>query len=335
MRPTGVSECPPRSGNARLPGSGFRQRRGRASRIPGPGPAAGVAGLRVAITGATGFTGRRVLRRLLERGHEVRALVRPPTARLGVPQVSVVPGELGEPQALADLLAGCDAVVCVAPIVSHHVASMIEAVEAGGVGRAVFFSSTSLHSRLATAARDGWLRAEDRVRRAATGWTLLRPTMIYGDEGDRNLSRLIRFVARTPLIPLPGGGRALVQPVHVEDVATAAADALESERSVRQAYDLPGGAADPLRDLVAFVRTEVGSRAPIVALPIRPLAAASAVWTSLGLPPRIRREQVLRLDEDRAFSADPARRDFGFAPRGWREGLRDETRRLREIGWIR
>jgi nucleoside-diphosphate-sugar epimerase len=159
--------------------------------------------------------------------------------------------------------------------------------------------------------------------------------MIYGDEGDRNLSRLIRFVARTPLIPLPGGGRALVQPVHVEDVATAAADALEGELSVRQAYDLPGGAADPLRDLVAFVRTEVGSRAPIVALPIRPLAAASAVWTSLGLPPRIRREQVLRMDEDRAFSADPARRDFGFAPRGWREGLRDEARRLREIGWIR
>lgn len=291
--------------------------------------------MRVAVTGATGFTGRRVVRELLARGHELRALVRPPVERLGFAGVSTVAGDLRDRSALAELLDGCEALVCVSSLVTDGVEVAIEAAAAGGLQRAVFFSSTSLHSRLPTVTRERLRHAEAAIRRTTTSWTLLRPTMVYGDEGDRNLSRLIRFVARSPLIPLPGGGRALVQPVHVEDVATAAAAALESERAARGEYDLPGATADPLRALVDFVRSEVGSRAPIVTLPIGPIAWASAAWSRIGLPPRLRREQVLRLAEDRAFSSEPARRDLGFAPRGWREGLSEETRRLREIGWIR
>jgi uncharacterized protein YbjT (DUF2867 family) len=291
--------------------------------------------LRVGVTGATGFTGRRVVSELLVRGHDVRALVRSPENRLVLPRVATVTGDLADRRALAELLSDCEACVCAAPIITGDIDAMVAAIDASPVRRAVFLSSTSLYSRFPTATSEALKEAEVRVRRSPVSWTLLRPTMIYGDEGDRNLSRLIRFVARTPLIPLPGGGRALVQPVHVEDVAAATVSALAAERTARREYDLPGAVADPLRAVVAFVRAEVGSRAPIVALPLGPVALASAAWTRLGLAPRIKREQVLRLAEDRTFSCDPARRDFGFAPRGWREGLRAEALRLREIGWIR
>ena len=65
------------------------------------------------------------------------------------------------------------------------------------------------------------------------------------------------------------------------------------------------------------------------------MAAVAAVLRALGVPPGITREQVLRLAEDKAFSHEAARGDFGYDPRGWREGLTQEVRRLREIGWIR
>lgn len=287
------------------------------------------------MTGATGFTGRRVLARLRDRGHEVRALVRAPAARLAEPGVVPVVGDVSDGRALAALLAGCAGFVGVAPLAAGGGGPLAAALDASPVRRAVHFSTASVHSRLATPVKAPWLRAEERVRASRPSWTLLRPTMIYGDAGDRNLSRLVRFVARAPLIPLPGGGRALVQPVHVDDVAQAAARALESEAAIGRAYELPGGTADPLRAVVEWVRAAVGSRAPVVTLPIRPLAVAIGLWSRLGLPPRLRPDQVLRLAEDRHFSAEAAERDLGFAPRGWRAGLADEVRLLREAGWIR
>jgi hypothetical protein len=72
----------------------------------------------------------------------------------------------------------------------------------------------------------------------------------------------------------------------------------------------------------------------IVPVPLAPAALAAGLWSMTGLPPRIRREQILRLGEDKAFSFEAARRDFGYAPRGWREGLAAEVDLLRHQGLI-
>jgi uncharacterized protein YbjT (DUF2867 family) len=178
------------------------------------------------------------------------------------------------------------------------------------------------------------LAAEDRVRSLPGAWTILRPTMIYGDAGDRNLSRLIRFVASCPVVPLPGGGRALVQPVHVEDLGRAAVEALECEAAARREYNLPGAEAAPLRELVLHVGRLLDRRLWLVPLPIAPTASLAGLWHRLGLPPRVSSEQVLRLAEDKAFAFDDARRDWRYAPRGYREGLADEVRLLRERGFV-
>ena len=291
--------------------------------------------MRVALSGATGFTGRRVVAELLRRGHEVRALVRPASARRDLPAGLVrVEGDLADAHALASLLREADAFVHVASLGFGHADAVVGALESAGVRRAVFFSSTSLFTRLPAASKSVRLAAEDRVRSMAGDWTILRPTMIYGDAGDRNLSRLIRFVARSPVVPLPGGGRALVQPVHVEDLGQAAVDALACAKTACREYDLPGADAAPLRQLVDHVARELGRRPLVVPLPIRPMAALAGAWRRLGLPPRVSAEQVLRLAEDKAFSYESARRDWGYSPRGWREGLTAEVRLLRDAGWL-
>jgi uncharacterized protein YbjT (DUF2867 family) len=287
------------------------------------------------VTGATGFTGRRVVAELLRDGHEVSALVRPPLAGRAVPQaVSVVEGDMADPGALARLLEGRDALVHVASLGFGHADEVAAAVEAAAVRRSVFFSSTAVHTRLPAASKAVRLAAEERIRSLPGAWTILRPTMIYGDAGDRNLSRLIRFVARSPVVPLPGGGHALVQPVHADDLGRAAANALGCLAAERRTYDLPGGEAATLRELVLHVGRLVGRRLVVLPLPIRPMAFAAGLWHRLGLPPRVSAEQVLRLAEDKAFAFDDARRDWGYAPRGFREGLEDEVRVLRQAGFV-
>jgi uncharacterized protein YbjT (DUF2867 family) len=122
--------------------------------------------------------------------------------------------------------------------------------------------------------------------------------------------------------------------VHVEDLGKAAVDALECAATARREYDLPGREAAPLRELVRHVGRLLGKPPLLLPLPLRPMAKLAGLWYRSGLPPRVSSEQVLRLGEDKAFPFDEARRAWGYAPRGFREGLAEEVRRLREIGFV-
>jgi uncharacterized protein YbjT (DUF2867 family) len=269
-----------------------------------------------------------VVSELLRRGYVVTALVRPPARRVSA-AAQIVEGDLVEPRALSRLLDGQDGLLHIASLGFGHADGVVAAVRAARVPRAVFFSSTAIFTRLPAASKSVRIAAEERVRSLENTWTILRPTMIYGDVGDRNLSRLIRFISRFPVVPLPGGGHALVQPVHVEDVARAAVEALTRKESGGREYNLPGGEAAPLRELVRHVGTLLRRRLLLLPLPLGASATAAAVWHAVGLPPRISREQVLRLGEDKAFACEAARRDLGYDPRGFREGLAQEVAGLR------
>jgi uncharacterized protein YbjT (DUF2867 family) len=287
--------------------------------------------VRIAVTGATGFTGRRVVAELLQRGHEVTALVRPPTSRLGASAgLRVVEGDLAAPRALGELLRDAEAFVHVASLGFGHADAVTDAVEAARPRRSVFFSSTALFTHLPAASKAVRLAAEEQVRALRTEWTILRPTMIYGAAGDRNMERLIRFLWRSPVVPLPGGGRALVQPVHVVDLGRAAVDALLCPAAARREYNLAGAEPAPLRELVLHVARLLGRSPFLLTVPVWPAAAALRVWGVFRLPPRLKPEQVLRLAEDKAFPYDEAQRDWGYAPRSWREGLAEEVEALQE-----
>src|SRR5262245_21136929 len=101
-----------------------------------------LAALRVALTGATGFTGRRVVAELLLAGHEVVALVRPPLQGRDLPAaVSCMEGDMADASALRRLLERADAFVHVASLGFGHADAVASAVAASGVARSVFFSS--------------------------------------------------------------------------------------------------------------------------------------------------------------------------------------------------
>ncbi|MBI3761722.1 MAG: 3-beta hydroxysteroid dehydrogenase, partial [Chloroflexi bacterium] len=157
---------------------------------------------------------------------------------------------------------------------------------------------------------------------------LLRPTMIYGTPRDRNIWRLIQFLRRSPAMPIVGSGRHLQQPVYVADVAEAVARVLEVDATIGQAYDLPG--AEPLTfvEVIDTLSRLLGRRIHKVFIPPWLGLAAARLSRSLPLGPRISPEQILRLEEDKAYDFDPARDDFGYRPLSFFDGA------LREMGYL-
>jgi nucleoside-diphosphate-sugar epimerase len=152
--------------------------------------------------------------------------------------------------------------------------------------------------------------------------------MIYGSRRDRNISRLLRFLRLSPVMPVFGDGQALQQPVYVEDLADAVIAALDRASAVEQAYDLSGAEPLTFAELVRTAGRAIGREPRLLYAPARVGYAAASAAALLPGPRILKPEQIARLAEDKAFSHDAATRDLGFRPRSFAEGVRLEAAAL-------
>ena len=284
--------------------------------------------LKLIVTGGSGFLGGYVLREAAGRGHHVAALARSRSAAGAVTALGAHPvsGDLNDARSLADAfaVAGCDVLINLASLGFGHAAAIVGAAERAGIRRAVFVSTTAVTTTLPASSKRVRLAAEESIRASALDWTILRPTMIYGDPGDRNLSRLLPLLRRAPVLPVPGG-RHLQQPVHAADVAGAVLAAAERPAAAGHTYDVAGPEPLTFTDLLQTAARAVASRTWFVPVPLFPVLAAARGYELLSRNPKIRAEQVRRLAEDKAFAIGDAIRDLDYAPRSFADGIRAEA----------
>jgi uncharacterized protein YbjT (DUF2867 family) len=275
----------------------------------------------VLVLGATGFTGRRVTRALVRDGHDVVAFVRASSDPLVAASTGarVVVGDLDREETLETALRGRDALVCCASLGFGHAPKIVAVTTKCGIRRSVFFGTTAVRTRLDVPTKAVRLEAERLVLGAPLGATLLRPTMIYGAPGDRNVERLLRLVARWPVIVVPGSGRGLQQPVHVDDVAEAAATVLPRDDLAGRTFDLPGPVPLTLDEVIRTVARVLGKKRLLLHVPI---ALVRAVAWTVG----VRAEQLARLEEDKSADPASARAAFEFRSRAFESGLASEAK---------
>jgi uncharacterized protein YbjT (DUF2867 family) len=291
--------------------------------------------MRILLTGATGLLGGELLELLLAGGHKTRCLLRPDSphaSRLAGKRVEVLRGDVAREEDLYRALGDTDALLHVAGI--EYSPPVVRAARRAGVGRILIVGSTSAHSAYAFRSSPK-LQMEELVRASGLAWTIVRPSMIYGSERDRNVHRLLRYLDRSPVFPIFGPGTNLWQPVYHEDCARGVFEALERPVSVGRSYDLPG--AEPLTyiDLVRTSAAALGRSPRILKLPLEPVRRALVTAEKLRLPLPIDSGQVTRLREDKAYSYERARQDLDYAPRPFADGVAIEVERLRGLGMVR
>lgn len=224
---------------------------------------------KVFVTGGTGFVGREVMRQLVAAGHVARALVREGSVnKLAVLEnVEVHPGDVTDVDSLAGALAGCDAVIHLVGIIRAfpgrgitfqklHVeatGNMLTAAAEQGVKRFLHMSSNGTRPDGITEYHRSKWQAEELVRASTLDWTIFRPSLIFGREGEfvKILAELLR---RTPVVPVLGNGKYRMQPVAVEQVAASFVQALDMPETIGASYELGGGESysyDEILDLTA------------------------------------------------------------------------------------
>jgi len=285
----------------------------------------------VLVTGALGFVASRLIPQLAGRGARVIALVRPGREVEAVPALAGVEirrGDLSRPATLTGAFSGAGAIVHLAGL--SLVPELVPVLLADGVGAGVFVSSAGVYTRLQSSGADRKRSGEAALRASPLAFTILRPSMIYGTPRDRNMVKLLRWLRRFPIVPAPLGGDTPQQPVHVDDLVDAILASLERPAAARGEYDVGGPQPLALRDVIDEAARALARRAWILPVPLAPAHAAALLARRLRLPFPVSPEQVLRLAESKAVDIEPARRDLGFSPRPFRDGIEAEARMLWE-----
>ena len=210
--------------------------------------------MRVFLTGGSGFIGGYVLDRLLSNNHQVRCLVRSQKSDLPSAVEQAV-GDVTKRESLRGLIDDCDAVIHLVGILEEKPSKGItfEAVHYDGtrhvadearsarVTHFVHMSANGARADGVSAYQSTKWRAEEYVRGAGFDrWTILRPTVVFGDPGTDN-PEFSKQLARTlvkpfPVLPVPGDGLYKMQPIAVEAVAAAFVQALDDPSVAGKSY---------------------------------------------------------------------------------------------------
>ncbi len=220
---------------------------------------------RILVTGATGFVGRNVVRELLARGITPVCLVRSPRKLFAQhPEVSrdrfaTVTGSLSDRGVLRDAAEHSDAVIHLVGIIiarrlkgqtfaGVHVRgtrNVVVAAREAGLTRYIHMSALGARADAVSEYHRTKWEAEEYVRQSGLDWTVFRPSLIHGPDGEF-MSLMKRFICGLvpPVIPYFGTGQAKLQPVFVKDVAHCFVEALFRPETVGQTFELrasPGG----------------------------------------------------------------------------------------------
>jgi len=284
--------------------------------------------MKVFVTGATGFTGSRVVPLLLKSGYEVRCLYRASSDRsfLTDSNIKWVLGDVSDVNSLTTAMQGANALVNIASLGFGHADSIISAAKIAGIQRAIFISTTAIFTQLNAPSKKTRMAAELAIKTSGLKYTILRPTMIYGSDRDRNMWRLICFMRYSPIVPIFGDGKYLQQPIYVDDVAQAVVSCLSNDNTIGKSYNIAGKHPLTYNEVIDTIARQLNKRVWKFHVPSKPIVSLLRLFEKVHIPSPIKAEQVLRLNENKDFSYAEAQRNFGFSPLSFEEGIKLELK---------
>ncbi len=311
------------------------------------------------VTGGSGFVGNRLARALVERGDQVRALVRDPAgaADLSTLGVELVQGDMTDEASLRRAVDGVDRLFHTAGLVGDWLdrrqavdvnvegtRRLLAAAVEAGVTRAVHVSSLSVlgtkhhHGTDETgpyvygdAYTDTKIDSEQVAREFAAGGRIevvvLRPGFVYGAGDNHILVPLVERL-RSGRFAFIGDGSKEMNTVYIRDVVRAALLADETAAAAGQVYNITDGRNTTIREFVTFITDYLDVPAPTRRVPAAFARAAAAVMESVAravgakTPPPLNRSRLRFLYYNQRFSIEKARRELGYDPQiSYREGL--------------
>jgi nucleoside-diphosphate-sugar epimerase len=327
--------------------------------------------MKILVTGGTGFTGKALVRRLIDQGHDVVALDYKEglkTQELRDWGAEVVLGSVTDLEVVRRAMSGVELVHHVAaafremnvPDTYYHdvnvngTRNVLEAAVAAGVRKVIYCSTCGVHGNIdhPPGGEDAPIRPADYYQRTkyeaepvvrqfferGLKTVILRPAAIYGPGDPERFFLIFKRVAKGSF-PMFGNGKTYYHPLYIDNLIDAFILAMQEGKGEGEAYLIADEEYLGIEDLVRRVGKSLNVDVKVPHYPVWPVVAAGHVCEKIcrpfGINPPLFPRRVDWYRQNRAFKIDKAKRDLGYAPRvGIDEGLRRTAEWYRKEGYL-
>ncbi|NRG44684.1 NmrA family NAD(P)-binding protein [Bacillus sp. CRN 9] len=287
------------------------------------------------VTGITGHSGGYFLQELINNKYEgpIRCIVRETsnTSHLDKSNLNIekVVGDINDIEFIKKVMIGVNVVMHIYNI--HHSPMIVQAAIDNKVERAILVHTTGVYSKFKYAS-EGYKKIEGEISEltnepnCSTRITILRPSMIYGDLCDKNISKFIKIIDKLRIMPIINGGNSLIQPVNSRDLGKAFFTILMSpEMTAGKNYNLSGERPIKIVDVFKLISKELNKKTIYINVPLSLGILLAGVLKVITLGRVNYIEKVQRMGEDRSYSHEKANSHFGFNPIAIEKGIQIEV----------
>jgi len=294
--------------------------------------------MKIFVTGATGFIGRNLILSLKQRHYQIMAFVLSgdnEAVKIAQDNPEISYGDIRDKGSIEKAIAGADAVIHLAAIQESNdpalneeinyigVKNLVETCRKYSIKRLIHLSSISTcykvksHYGTSKAKADQYLMSSFGI-----DYTILRPTLVYGNTASGPFHTFLQILDKLPLvIPVIGNGRALKQPVFVEDVVSAIILALETDAAIGKYYDISGQNAVTIEEIIRQIMAKRGRKKMLVKIPVWMLYPLALVLEKVSTCPVFTRESLGSATQDATLDHGLIKKELGYCPVSFSEGL--------------
>jgi NADH dehydrogenase len=286
------------------------------------------------IAGASGFVGGHLAEHLIKKGQRTKMLVRTVAAgeRFSSRGVEIIPGDITKPETLKDILTHDDIVIHLVGIIEEKGEATFQKVHVEGTGNLVnearragvrhFFYQSALGADINS--WSGYLKtkaeAEELVKDSGLPYTIFRPSLIIGP-WDGFTKKILDMLRLSPVLPVPGDGRAQFQPLYIKDWLKCMDRVVEDPGAYKAVFDLGGPQHLSYREIVEMISAASGHKRPVFNIPMGLMRFGATILSGVLSSPPVTPDQLRLLEQDNITDPDAVRINFGFEPMGLKEAL--------------
>jgi len=288
----------------------------------------------VLVTGASGFVGSHVARRLLTTPDvRVRAMVRGRSRAVGLEGCELIEADITQAETLKSAVAGVDVIVHAAAItgnlkepyrgayekINHSgTENLTGAAALAGVKKLVVMSGLGTRPAApGTYMATRW-GMEEAIRASGIPHVILQPSVLFGS-GAEFVTALSRLARRSPVLPLLGGGGIRFQPLWIEDLVTCIVLAAGTDTLNGRSIPIGGSEFATFKEVMQAICKAMGVRRLMVPLPLSVARVQARLLTAVLARPPVTPAALELFAFENATDLDAVDRNFGFHPRGFRE----------------
>ncbi len=288
------------------------------------------------ITGATGFVGGHLVDRLLDKGLKLKCLVRSERAvdSLTAKGVEVVRGDITLPETLEGILHPDDFVIHLAGIIiekgsatfgSIHVdgtSNLVNEAKKSGVRHFFYQSALGADKNSRATYLKTKAEAEDIVTGSGLETTVFRPSLIIGP-WDGFTAKLANMIKLSPVLTIPGEGKARFQPVYIKDWLKCIDKVIDNPGGYLATYEIAGPEYIEFREIIEILSRSMGRVKPVFKVPMGLMKLAVGFFGALPVSFPVTSEQLELLETDNICDMDVVKKNFGFSPVKYEDALKD------------